>query len=412
MKRVLLLLPTTTYRARDFLAAARRVGVEVVVGTEGHQALEREAPGGTITLDISDSAAATAAIVEFSNTHPLQAVVGTDDETALLATQAATALGLRANPLEAVALTRNKYRMRRALAEAGLPSPPYKLLAITDDPRAAAGEVPFPCVLKPTFLSASRGVIRADDADAFDAAFYCIAGILADPDVRRRGGDAAGEILVEGYIPGEEYAIEGKLEKGGFRLLALFDKHDTLEGPHFEETIYVTPTRATKERQSMIREKMRLALMTVGLREGPVHAELRCNDEGAFILEIAARSIGGRCARVLRFGAGLSLEELILRHAMGEGVADLERQPGAAGVMMIPIPRAGVLKEVRNLTAARAVTGIEEIDIAIARGQPLTPLPEGNRYLGFIFARGGAPEEVEAALREAHRRLEIVVAPA
>ena len=412
MKRVLLLLPTTTYRARDFLDAARRMGVEVVVGTDGHQALENEAPGGTLTLDFADPAAATEAIVAFSARRPLQGVVGTDDETVLLATQAATALRLRANPLEAVALTRNKHRLRRALAEAGLPSPPYRLLAITDDPRAAAGEVPFPCVLKPTFLSASRGVIRADDADAFDAAFYTIAGLLADPDVRRRGGEAAAEILVEGYIPGEEYAVEGMLENGGFRLLALFDKPDPLEGPHFEETIYVTPSRAPRERQAVILETVRLAVATLGLCEGPVHAELRCNDEGAFILEIAARSIGGRCARVLRFGAGLSLEELILRHAFGEGCADLERVPGAAGVMMIPIPRAGVLEEVKNLEAARAVRGIEDIDIAIARGQPLTPLPEGNRYLGFIFARGAGPGEVEAALREAHRRLEIVVTPA
>lgn len=409
MKRVLLLLPSTTYRARDFLEAASRMGVTVVVGTEGHQALEEKSPGRTLTLDISDTGAATEAILRYNAQHPLQAVVGTDDETTLLATEAATALGLRANPLGAVALTRNKFKLRRALAEAGLPSPFYRLLKITDDPRAAAGEIPFPCVLKPTCLSASRGVIRADDADAFDAAFYRIAGLLADPDVRRRSGDAAEEILVEGYIPGEEYAVEGLLERGRFTLLALFDKPDPLEGPHFEETIYVTPSRAGKARQAAIVEQVRLALVTVGLREGPIHAELRCNDAGAYLLEIAARSIGGRCARVLRFGAGISLETLVLRHALGKSCEGLAREPGAAGVMMIPIPRGGVLRGVENIDAARAVAGIEDIDIAIARGQPVTPLPDGNRYLGFIFARGGRPEEVEAALREAHARLEIAI---
>ncbi len=409
MKRVLLFLPTTTYRAHDFLDAAERLGVEVVVGSDQRQSLEAEAPGKALTLNFGDPSAATADIATFSRRYPLDAIVGADDETTLLAAMAAGALGLRANPVEAVRLTRNKHRMRETLARAGLSSPRTKLFTVSDDPKVAAGEVSFPCVLKPTFLSASRGVIRADDPDAFVAAFNRIAHILADPDVRRRCDESPSEILVEEYIPGAEFAVEGILASGVFSLLALFDKPDPLEGPYFEETIYLTPSRVPADRQGAIAETVRAGVRAIGLREGPVHAEVRQNDEGVFLLEIAARSIGGRCARVLRFGAGVSLEELILRHGIGEEGAIPARERTAAGVMMIPIQRAGVLKEVANLEEARAVEGIEDIDIAIATGQPLVPLPEGHRYLGFIFARGKSPETVEAVLREAHRRLEVLV---
>lgn len=409
MKRVLLLLTTTTYRARDFLDAAERLGVEVVVGTDQRQTLEAETPGKALTLNFGDPGTATAAIATFSRLYPLDAILGADDETTLLAAMAAGALGLRANPVEAVRLTRNKHRMRETLARAGLPSPRAKLFTVSDDPKVAADEVFFPCVLKPTFLSASRGVIRADDPDAFEAAFNRIARILADPDVRRRGDEGAGEILVEEYIPGAEFAVEGILASGAFSLLALFDKPDPLEGPCFEETIYLTPSRAPADRQAAIVEAVRAGVRAIGLREGPVHAEVRQNDEGVFLLEIAARSIGGRCARALRFGAGVSLEELILRQGIGEEGALPARESAAAGIMMIPIQRAGVLKEVANLDEARAVAGIEDIDITIATGQPLVPLPEGHRYLGFIFARGERPETVEAALREAHRRIEVRV---
>ena len=409
MKRVLLLLTTTTYRARDFLDAAERLGVEVVVGTDQRQSLEAEAPGKALTLNFGDHSAATADIATFSRRYPLDAIVGADDETTLLAAMAAGALGLRANPVEAVRLTRNKHQMRKTLARAGLPSPRTKLFTVSDDPKVAVGEVFFPCVLKPTFLSASRGVIRADDPDAFDAAFKRIARILADPDVRRRRDEGAGEILVEAYIPGAEFAVEGILASGAFSLLALFDKPDPLEGPCFEETIYLTPSRAPVDRQAAIVEAVRAGVRAIGLREGPVHAEVRQNDEGVFLLEIAARSIGGRCSRALRFGAGASLEELILRQGIGEGGALPARERAAAGIMMIPIQRAGVLREVANLDKARAVAGIENIDITIATGQPLVPLPEGHRYLGFIFARGKSPDTVEAALREAHRRIEVLV---
>jgi biotin carboxylase len=218
-------------------------------------------------------------------------------------------------------------------------------------------------------------------------------------------------ILVEGFIPGREVALEGLLSDGRLRVLALFDKPDPLDGPFFEETIYVTPSRLPAPVQEGITARTAEALNALGLRHGPIHAELRVNDQGPWIIEIAPRSIGGLCSRALRFGDGTSLEELILRHSLGLDVELLERENQASGVMMIPIPQAGILREVQGQAEAEGVPGIEEVRLTIPVGQELIPPPGGARYLGFVFARGEAPEQVEATLREAHRRLTFVITP-
>jgi biotin carboxylase len=266
--------------------------------------------------------------------------------------------------------------------------------------------VKYPCVLKPTFLAASRGVIRADDPAQFLEAWRRIARILKDPAVAARGGDAAAQILVEDFVPGEEVALEGLLTRGELRVLALFDKPDLLNGPFFEETIYVTPSRHAAAVQEACAGAAKAAALALGLREGPIHAEIRVDGSRACVIEIAARSIGGLCSRTLRFGTGMSLEELILRHALGREIPGAERDAAAAGVMMIPIPGAGILQEVRGLDAARGVPGIEEVTISAHVGSRIVPLPEGDRYLGFIFSRAATPQRAEAALREGHARLE------
>ena len=408
MARVLLLIPTTSYRASDFVNAAHRLDVEVVVGSNRRQALEA---GATTTIDFRDVAKGAGQIAAYARERPLDAVVGVDDETALLAATASEALGLAHNPPDAVATAGDKHRFRGALARAGLPAPDFRLVAVDDDPARAARSAPYPCVLKPLALAASRGVIRADDERAFVAAFRRIARILEQPDAAALG-ESARHILVEGYIPGIEVALEGLLERGRLRVLALFDKPDRLDGPFFEETIYVTPSRLSESAQRTIVEATEKAIAAVGLGEGPVHAEVRLNDDGPWVIEVAARSIGGLCSRTLRFGAGIALEELVLRHALGLPIPSLERERRAAGVMMLPIPRAGVLREVRGLDLARGVRGGEDVRISIPRGQPVVPLPEGNKYLGFVFARAPTPGAVEDALRAAHRELEFVIEPA
>src|SRR2546426_195839 len=408
---VLLLMPTTTYRAADFVAAGLRTGVRVVVGSEEKQTLEEVVPGGTVTMDFRDLEAACRKIIDFAREHPLKAVVGVEDETTVLAAMASKALGMPHTPVESVRATRDKHRMREILRAAGVPVPQFLRISLAEDPWEAAGRVAYPCVLKPLFLSASRGVIRANRPEEFASAFLRVKALLSLPEVAGKGGESARWILAETYIPGTEVALEGLLVGGILRELALFDKPDPLEGPFFEETIYITPSRLP---QPFRREIVACAARTasaLGLVEGPVHAELRINTEGVWPLEVAARSIGGLCSRTLRFGAGVSLEELILRHALGTNLDSLEREPCAAGVMMIPIPGAGVLKEFGGVEKAREVAGIEELTQSIPLGQAVTPLPEGSRYLGFIFAKAASPAAVEEALRRAHRCLRIVIAP-
>lgn len=412
MQRLLLLMTTTTYRAHAFLEAARRLDVPVVIGSERPQALAAANPAGHLTLDFQAPDEAARGIAEFAAHYPIAGIVAADDDGVILAAIAAAALGLAHNPVEAVMAARNKYRMRQVLATAGLRCPRFRRFAIDDDPAAIAPQVDYPCVVKPLSLSASRGVIRADGPVQFVAAFRRVVAILRRPDVAVSARRSTREILVEQFIPGAEVALEGLLTHGKLRVLALFDKPDPLDGPFFEETIYVTPSRFPAAVQEAIAAYTAEVACALGLRHGPVHAELRVNDQGPWMLEIAPRSIGGLCSRTLRFGDGRSLEELILRHAIGCDVEGLEREPLAAGVMMIPIPQAGILRGVSGQGEATQVAGIEDVRITIPTGQEVIPLPEGSRYLGFIFARDETPAGVELALREAHRRLIIDITPA
>jgi len=417
--RLLLLVPTTSYRISDFLDAAGRLGVNVAVGSDQRAVLEKFSAGATMTVAFKDLNQGVGQIRDYHAQYPLAAIIGVDQETTLLAAMAAAALGLRHNAPSAVEAAGNKYRFRSRLANSGLPAPWFTLLSldIADDdrdggPAAHAASMPYPVVLKPLALSASRGVIRADNPDQFLAAIARIKTILASTDARE---DAASHILVEDYIPGHEVALEGLLQRGRLAVLALFDKPDRLEGPYFEETIYVTPSRLPPAVQADITATVSRALEALGLREGPIHAELRVNDEGAWLIEVAARSIGGLCSRALDFGAGGRLEDLIIRHAMAlppaTGNPNNPDNPdcAASGVMMIPIPGPGVLRGVQGLDAAREVMGIQDALISIPLGDTLVPVPDGDRYLGFIFASGDTPQAVETALRLAHGKLEFLI---
>ena len=409
MDRLLLLLPTTTYRTEDFLDAARTLGVDIVCASEKPSTFEPHAPDHLLTVDFADPDAAAARVAELAGRRPLSAVVGVDDLTTVTAAAIAERLGLRSNAVAAVAAARDKHQMRQCLAAAGVPIPRFRRIALKDDPFLAARGVAFPCVLKPLALSASRGVIRANNVDQFVAAVRRIGALLQRADVEA-GGDAAQFLLAEQYVPGVEVALEGLLTDGTLHTLALFDKPDPLEGPFFEETIYVTPSRLPAAVQQAIERVTAAACAALGLDEGPVHAELRVNEAGPWVLEVAARSIGGLCSRTLRFGTGMTLEEIILRRALGWPIASLTRERRPAGVMMVPIPRAGRLAAVRGTEAAAAVAGIEEVAITAHVGQELVPLPEGWQYLGFIFARADTPGAVEAALRDAHARLAFEIA--
>jgi biotin carboxylase len=371
----------------------------------------------SVPIKLREPSNAAAAIVAFdgelraAGEAGLAAAFGVDETTAWVAALVQAELGLSRDSPEAAAAARNKLLQRTVLASLGLPVPNFARVAAGEDAGRVAEAIGFPCVLKPLVLSSSRGVIRADDVAEARAAADRILRLLARPDVGRPLDPAAKELLIESFIPGVELAVEGLLREGRFELLALFDKPDPLDGPYFEETLYVTPSRLPAERQREVVACAARAVAALGLTNGPIHAELRLNENGPWILEVAARSIGGLCSRTLRFGVGLSLEELLLRHAAGLPIPTLERSGGASGVMMLPIPRAGTLHAVTGLAEAKAVPGIEDVVISVRVGERLIPLPEGNRYLGFAFARGGGPAEVEAALRRAHALLQFEIGP-
>jgi len=394
MKRVLLVAATTGYQVREFGEAAKELGIELVLATDRCHIMED--PWGDLAAPVrfEDPDPGIEALVARG---PFDGILAVGDKPACVAAQAAERLGLRFHPAEAARAAANKLLAREHFRAFGMPVPEFHRLTLSEAPEAT---VRFPCVLKPLDSSASRGVIRANNGQEFRAAAARIAGIQE------------GDLIVEDYIPGREFALEGVVTAGKLQTLALFDKPDPLEGPYFEETIYVTPSREPDEIQRKIRETAQAAVTALGLTNGPVHAEMRVNPAGVWILEVAARPIGGLCARVLRFvDPYRKLEQLLLIHALGEDVSNATLAPGSHGVMMIPIPRAGVYRGVQGVEDASQVPGVEDIVITAKEGQEMLPLPEGSAYLGFLFCRNVTADLVLQGLRGVHQRLKFVFSP-
>jgi biotin carboxylase len=418
VKRVLLLATTTGYQTRAFGEAAERLGVELVFATDRCHVIDDPWQDAAIPIRFHEPKKSTAAIAAAAAARPIDGILVVGDRPTIVAARAAAALGLPGHPADAVAIARDKRRTRQRLKAAGLLVPWFASVPITSEPDDLT--VPFPCVVKPLALSASRGVIRANDRDEFRAAFERLRRLLLSPEVRVERSALHDQALVESFIEGREYALEGVLHEGVLHPFALFDKPDPLDGPFFEETIYVTPSRAPAVEQRAIERAIGAAAAAIGLYHGPIHAECRvAPDAGAdgaprvFVLEVAARPIGGLCARALRLENPVPIpyEEFLLRHALGESPAGWRREAAASGVMMIPIPARGIYRDVAGVDAARAIPGIDDVRITAKPDQVLVPLPEGASYLGFIFARGAEPALVEDALRRAHRALSFAIDP-
>jgi hypothetical protein len=415
-KRVLLVSTTVGYQIRSFGEAASRHGVRLVFASDRCDQLEDPWCDSAIPVRFHDESRSVAAIVSACGNSPIDGIIAVGDRPAVLAARVAHALGLPGHPPKAAGISRNKLLTRRALTAAGLPVPWFDVVSVDESADGVADRVPYPAVVKPLALSGSRGVVRVDDAAQCATALARLRALLLAPDVRIERDEAHELALIESFVPGVEYAIEGVLTRGALQVLAIFDKPDPLDGPFFEETIYRTPSIARSATQRRIVMAVEAAAAAIGLHHGAVHAECRVNDEGVFVLEVAARPIGGLCSRALRFGGGgagtgetLSLEDLLVRHSLGEDVSGCARESRASGVMMIPIPRRGLYRRVEGVKEARAVVGIEDVLITAKPDSPIVPLPEGRSYLGFMFAHATEPTAVDRALRDAHARLHVVI---
>lgn len=411
-KTLLILASKLGYQTRGFADAAAALGVEVQFGTDRCHKLEDPWSDGALPLAFERPQEAAAEIVHHAQTKPINAVIALGDRPTTTAAYAAQALHLEGNDPRAVELCRNKLAQRQALRDAGLRVPEFFSFATATPVEEVLPHVKFPCVLKPLSLAASQGVIRANDDREFRQAAATIASLLASPSIQVTREPALDRLLVENYIPGKEVAVEGLLENGWLRVLAIFDKPDPLVGPYFEETIYVTPSRLPADEQSELCECASRCVAALGLTHGPVHAEFRINEAGVWPLEIAPRPIGGLCSRALRFGQQrISLEELLIRRALHLGGANIEREEDASGVMMIPVPRSGIFDEVKGLRQATSVPYITQIDVTARFKDYVEGWPRGSSYLGFIFARAPQPAQAEAALREAHSLLRFHLSP-
>jgi len=407
---VLLVAPSRSYRLFSYCEAARDLGVVPVVASVGEAPLvPGDVPGIRIEPieETSGAAEIAPAFLSAVSRLSISAVIATDDATGPLSARVAERLGLPHNSFESARTAVRKDLARQALARAGAPVPAFWPIRMGEPLAPQLAPVELPCVVKPLSLSGSRGVIRCNDRAQLSETVHRVARIVTGT------GVAPGDVVlqIETYLPGEEVAFEGMLAGGRLHRIALFDKPDPLTGPYFEETFYVTPSRLPESLQARIFARVEEAVRAYGLTHGPIHAELRVHGEDATVLEVAARTIGGDCARLLRFAGGLTLEHLVIRQAAGTLRFPLALSVAAAGVMMLPTTQAGILRRVEGVLAAQRVPGVREVVIAVREGYELIPLPEGGSYLGFVFATGSGPAAVEQALRDAYAELEVVAAP-
>jgi len=396
--RVLLLVPARTYRAADFILAAERMRLDLVVASDGALPLGRAViPARSADLDAS-------ARRIMARAGAVDAVVAADTPMLVLAATVAAAMGLPHNPVDAVRAALDKAAQRRRWAAAGVPQPSFRLVPAGDCVRQAAEAIGFPCVVKAVSLSASQGVLRADDPAAAVEAARRVRQVLDDAE---RPADEP--LLIEEYLPGPELSIDGVLTAGDLTVTAVFDKPGMPDGPTFEETLLVSPSRLAERTLAAAVRTAADAARSLGLSTGPVHAELRICDRGPAMLELAPRSIGGLCSRALRFAGGASLEEIVLANALGRPIPGGGGPAAPCGIYMLPVPRPGILRAVEGKADALAVSGVTGLTITIPPGQRVRPLPDGDRYLGFVYAEADTPADVEEALTAAVARLRVVI---
>ncbi len=415
-KRLLLFATKLGYQTRSFNAEAQKLEVEIAFVTDRCGRMDDPWNDRAIPAHFDSPEKAAQKILEAQRDLRVDGVLALGDRPAPTAAYVARGLGILHNHPASVEACRNKLRSREVFREAGIPVPWFRGVALHPVPEPVLLGIQYPCVLKPLSLSASQGVVRANNREEFIAGAARLKRLLDSPEIRATRERHLDQMLVEGYLPGREVAVEALLTEGSLRILAIFDKPDPLEGPYFEETIYVTPSRLPDSQQRSIESSLRSAVQALGLTHGPVHAEFRLNEQGIWPIEVAPRPIGGLCARALRFplaGAPepIGLEELLLRHALGLPGADALRESAASGVMMIPVPQSGILEKVAGEELAREVPGITGLEITARLHDYIAAWPEGSSYLGFLFARSNSPAQVESALRKAHAQLKFTLTP-
>jgi hypothetical protein len=415
-KRVLLFATKLGYQTRSFQTAAEKLGVELAYVTDRCGRLDDPWNDRALAVHFELPEGAAGSVLERERGQPVDGVLAVGDRPTLAAAYVARGLGLAHNHPASVEACRSKLRMREVLREAGMPVPWFRAVPLDPEPEPALLGIHYPCVLKPVSLSASQGVVRANNREEFVAGAARLKRLLVSPEIRATREPHLDQMLVEGYLEGTEVAVEGLLTEGTLRVLAIFDKPDPLEGPYFEETIYVTPSRLSPAEQRAIEQSFVDSVRALGLTNGPVHGEFRLNKSGVWPIEVAARPIGGLCARALRFvlevgKEPIGLEELILRHELGLPGSYAPRETQASGVMMIPVPRSGILEKVEGQEEAQATPGINSLEITARLHDFIAAWPEGSSYLGFLFACTNEPAAVENALRAAHRKLRFTLTP-
>ncbi len=400
--QILLVLPANTYRAQRFLDAARKLDVGVVIATDSDFSPPDYSNSVIDSFSFCDPKLAGANLAAEAKRRGISRVLAVDEAGVEVAEWTRTALEGRSVANPGILATRNKASLRKILQKQGIAQPRQFQISQSDD--LFSKEIEFPVIVKPSKGSGSLGVTLANDYQELEFSLEIVNNLVVTTNIDRQ------QIIVEEFIPGDEYAVEVLVEDFNPMILAVFEKPDPLDGPYFAETIYITPPRLDTENLTNLEDTVLKCIVALGVKEGPIHMELRLTPSFTWVpIDIAARSIGGNCSDALQFTAAESLEELILKNVFAHKLSGITREHQASGVYMIPITKAGTLKQVDGIDEANKVRFVNKIEITLATGSKVLPLPYDNQYLGFIFAKAPTTTAVEKALREAYAQLDIKI---
>ena len=381
MKKLLLVIPENSYKSNDFVFAAEKLGIDFMIITDSEQVSSKFSD--TVIINKFDAELNKNNIKKLKDvTH----VLPVDHSALKFSGYLVDLLEVKGNKLESINLSMNKYESRKIFNSLLDIKANNEIIKNIDDINIFINKNGT-SVLKPNYGTASKSVLKINNVEKNKEQIEKLMQDCFDQD-----------LVIEEYIDGKEYALEGTIINSELKKIVIFDKPVEYKHPYFEESIYITPSELSSEAEKRVVSIVDKACKKIGLEDGPVHVEFKINENQIFIIEINPRMIGGLCSRCLSFGLfKVSLEEIILHAFMNNELKNIELLNNYVGVLMIPTPKSGKFISI-NKKELENIQNISNVEITVPEGSDLLEPPYGDKYLGFAFSQGIDKKTVNESL--------------
>ncbi len=381
MKKLLLVIPENSYKSNDFVVAAEKLGIDFLIITDSEQVSSKFSD--TVIINKFDAELNKNNLKKLKDvTH----VLPVDHSALKFSGYLVDLLEVKGNKLESINLSMNKYESRKIFNSLLDIKVNNEIIKNIDDVNTFINKNGT-SVLKPIYGTASKSVLKINNVEKNKEQIEKLMQDCFDQD-----------LVIEEYIDGKEYALEGTIINSELKKIVIFDKPVEYKHPYFEESIYITPSELSSEAEKRVVSIVDKACKKIGLEDGPVHVEFKINENQIFIIEINPRMIGGLCSRCLSFGLfKVSLEEIILHAFMNNELKNIELLNNYVGVLMIPTPKSGKFISI-NKEELENIPNISNVEITVPEGSDLLEPPYGDKYLGFAFSQGIDKKTVNESL--------------